>query len=254
MVGLKKFASHFADYQDRYLLIGGAATWLVLDAAGLEPRATKDLDIVLCVEVLDANFGIALWEFIRAGGYEIQEKGQGEKSFYRFRRPIQRDYPVMLELFSRKPDGLTLNNNSQLTPIPIDENISSLSAILLEDDYYNFLHRHKREIEGISIVGEECLIPLKARAWMDLSRRKEKGEQIDSKNIRKHRNDILRLYQVLSPNLNIELPESIKKDLQEFLLGVEPELTPQLLKDLTISGESIANIINTINTVYRMIE
>lgn len=107
MVGLKKFSSHFADYQDRYIVIGGAATWLVLDAAGLEPRATKDLDIVLCVEVLDANFGIAFWEFIRAGGYEIQEKSEGEKSFYRFRKPAQTDYPYMLELFSRKPDSLT---------------------------------------------------------------------------------------------------------------------------------------------------
>jgi len=201
MEGLKKFASHFADYQNRYVLIGGAATWLVLDAAGLEPRATKDFDIVLSIEVLDANFGIALREFILAGGYEIKEKNDGEKSFYRFQKPTQIDYPFMLELFSRKPDGLVLDNNCHLTPIPIDEDISSLSAILLEDDYYDFLHRHKKEIEGVSIVGEECLIPLKARAWMDLSRLKKNGKQVDNKNIRKHRNDILRLYQLLSPPL-----------------------------------------------------
>lgn len=65
MVGLKKFSSHFSSYKDHYVLIGGAASWLVLDAAGLEPRATKDVDIVLCLEVLDAQFGKVLWNFIQ---------------------------------------------------------------------------------------------------------------------------------------------------------------------------------------------
>ncbi|MHB8811364.1 MAG: hypothetical protein ACYC9M_15345 [Desulfobulbaceae bacterium] len=45
VVGIDTFAAHFAGYQDRYVLIGGAATWLVLDEAGITPRATMDLDI-----------------------------------------------------------------------------------------------------------------------------------------------------------------------------------------------------------------
>lgn len=61
VVGLEKFAEHFADFKDRYVLIGGAATWLVLDEAGIEPRATKDLDIVLCLESLDPEFGPGVW-------------------------------------------------------------------------------------------------------------------------------------------------------------------------------------------------
>ena len=47
VVGIDKFAEHFAEFKDRYVLIGGTATWLVLDEVGLEARATKDLDIVL---------------------------------------------------------------------------------------------------------------------------------------------------------------------------------------------------------------
>ncbi len=250
MVGLKKLSSHFSSYKDHYVLIGGAASWLVLDAAGLEPRATKDLDIVLCIEVLDAQFGKVLWNFIQKGGYEIQEKSNGEKSFYRFSKPTQKDYPVMLELFSRKPDSLILGNDSQLTPIPIEEDVSSLSAILLENDYYDVIHQYKKEIEGVSIVGEECLIPLKARAWLDLTKRKANGGRVDSKNIRKHRNDILRLYQLLTPGRDIDMPESVKKDLKDGLLAVEPELTPHLLNDLNISEGSVATITSTIKTVY----
>lgn len=54
---------------------------------GVEFRATKDLDIILCVELLDANFVKAFWQFVRDGNYEIQEKASGEKQFYRFMKP-----------------------------------------------------------------------------------------------------------------------------------------------------------------------
>ena len=236
VVRLERFAAHFAGYRDQYVLIGGAATMLLLEDAGIEPRATKDLDIVLCVEALTPEFGRAFWEFIRAGGYEIQEKSEGNKLFYRFRQPAQPNYPAMLELFSRTPDQMVLGDDSHLTPIPLGADVSSLSAILLDENYYHFLHRYKRELEGVSIVGEECLIPLKARAWLDLTKRKAAGEQVDSRDIKKHRSDVLRLYLLLSPEARIETPEAIRQDLGAFLNAVEPELTPQLLAQVGIKG------------------
>ena len=44
----------------------------------------------------------------------------------------------MIELFTRKLDAIQLPEDAVLTPLPIDEDISSLSAILLDDDYYEF--------------------------------------------------------------------------------------------------------------------
>jgi len=254
VVGLNKFSTHFAGYQDRYVLIGGAASWLVLDEAGLDPRATRDLDIVLCLEALDPEFGDAFWEFVKAAEYENKEKSEGDKIFYRFWKPAKSDYPFMLELFSRKPDMLVLGEDSHLTPIPIGADVSSLSAILLDENYYEFIHRHKREIEGISIVDEQCLIPLKARAWLNLTQRKADGGDVDSKDIRKHRNDVLRLYQLLLPTLRIELPEAIRNDLSGFLQAVEPELSPQSLKQLGIKEVDAADVLQTIKTVYGITE
>jgi glutathionyl-hydroquinone reductase len=75
--GLEVFREHFRDYADRYVLIGGAACDIAMNAAGLGFRATKDLDIVLYVEALDAAFVQAFWGFVRAGGYEVQEKSTG---------------------------------------------------------------------------------------------------------------------------------------------------------------------------------
>jgi hypothetical protein len=45
--GLDLFQKHFEGFADQFILIGGAAATLVMERAGLEFRATKDLDIVL---------------------------------------------------------------------------------------------------------------------------------------------------------------------------------------------------------------
>ena len=92
-----------------------------MTGAGLAFRATKDLDIVLYVEALDNAFVQAFWEFVRAGGYEVQEKSTGEKQFYRFQKPTNANFPFMLELFSRQPDVLQVTEGSHLTPLPVDE-------------------------------------------------------------------------------------------------------------------------------------
>lgn len=250
VVGLDRFAEHFAAHKDRYVLIGGAAAWLVLDDAGIDPRATKDLDIVLCVEALDARFAEAFWEFIRAGGYEIQEKSEGAKVFYRFRKPADSGYPAMIELFSRKPDAVVLGDDSHLTPIPVGEDVSSLSAILLDDTYYEFLHARKREMGGVSIVGEECLIPLKARAWLDLTARKAAGQPVDSRDIRKHRSDVLRLYLLLPPGARFEVPEVVRRDLEVFLGQVEPELSAELLRQVGARGIEPGEVIQALRIAY----
>ena len=44
----------------------------------------------------------------------------------------------MIELFSRTPEGLELAEGSHLTPLPIEEAAASLSAILLDENYYAF--------------------------------------------------------------------------------------------------------------------
>ncbi len=215
--GLEKFKERFAGLEDQYVLIGGTATYLVLTDAGLKPRATKDLDIVLCLEALDAAFGKAFWEFVKDGGYENLQHSTGKQVFYRFSKPRDDTFPAMLELFSRAPDHMAPPEGIRLVPISIDEDVYSLSAILLDTDYYGFLHANKDRLEGLSIVNAGGLIPLKAKAWLDLTERKNKGERVDSRDITKHRSDILRLSQLLTTETKITLPESVKADMKQFL-------------------------------------
>jgi hypothetical protein len=103
------------------VLIGGGACELIMDEAGVDFRATKDLDIVLIVEALDRAFADRFWAFVQEGGYEIRERSEGQKILYRFQKPQARDFPAMLELFSRSPKGLQLPEDATLTPLPIAE-------------------------------------------------------------------------------------------------------------------------------------
>lgn len=220
VTGVDRFRAHFADHEHQYVLIGGAACELIMDDAGLDFRATKDLDIVLIVEALDTAFSVAFMAFVKAGGYEIQQCSDGERILYRFAKPATDGYPAMLELFSNVPDGFELVPGSHLTPIPIAEEAASLSAILLDEDYYAFLKTMARPLDGIPVLDEAGIIPFKARAWIDLSRRQAEGEKVDSRDVKKHRNDVARMLQLLNAVASYELPDAIRADMQAFVEGV----------------------------------
>lgn len=245
--GLEVFKRHFNPFINNYVLIGGAACMLAMEKIGLDFRATKDLDIVLCIEVLDVKFGEAVWDFIKAGNYQYRQQSTGKKLFYRFHSPKVSDYPQMLEFFSRKPDSITLVKNNNLTPIPIDEEVSSLSAILLDDDYYSLILAGKQDIDGLSALGPEYLIPMKVRAWLNLSALYTEGK-VNQKDSRKHKNDIIRLYQLLSANIRINLPLNIKQDILKFLN--ELRQNPPDLKNLGFKHGNLKDIITNLSQIY----
>lgn len=252
--GLETFGAFFAGDESRYVLIGGVASMLVLEDAGLQARATKDLDIVLCVESLDAAFGRKLWSFIDAGGYASRQRGEGHPCFYRFTKPSDPSYPQMLEFFAREPGHAPLLDGAHLTPVPFEQQVVSLLAILLDADYYAFLHRHTRSLSGLHIVTEKALIPLKARAWLDLVERREREpDAVDGKHIRKHCNDVLRLSQLLSETDRIEVPRAIRSDLDRFFEQVEADVTRELLEHLDIDGAPDA-LLATLDSRFHVIE
>jgi hypothetical protein len=252
VTGIDKFQKYFAGHDDHYAIIGGAACDLLFVEAGLEFRATKDIDMVLCVEVVDVAFGTAFKAFLDAGGYEARERSTGDKEFYRFHKPLDASFPFMIELFSRKPGALDLPEDAELTPIPVEDDIVSLSAILLDDGYYEALQFAKRKIEGVTVIDETLLIPFKARAFLDLSARAEAGEQIDSRSIKKHRNDVLRLTQLLRGDASISLPDRIRDDMRRFLelAQADETLDPKALNLPFTRDEAIA----LLRSAYKLVD
>lgn len=246
--GLNVFRGRFAGFEDRYVLIGGAAVEVAMDAAGLQFRVTKDLDIVLHVEALDAEFAAAFWAFVTDGGYEFKEKSSGKPTLYRFGKPTDESFPYMLELFSRRPELIEPPADCRLTPLPIAEEVSSLSAILLDDEYYDFVQEGTRADGGLSVLAPEYIVPLKARAWIDLTDRHERGEAVSRDDIKKHRNDIIRLSQLISPGARIAMPDAISADVAEFARralhdGAEPRV-------FGVIGMTLKDVRSLLDAVY----
>ena len=215
--GLECFRDFFAEYRDCYVLIGGSACDVYFEDQAIPFRVTHDLDMILCVEALTPAFFKRFWEFIRAGGYQNRQKSDGNKQFYRFTAPTVSSYPAMIELFSRKADFLPENSDGHLTPIPAGEEASSLSGILLNQDYYDFVMANRREIDGVMILEPMALIVLKALAWLDLTIKKEASDpHAYGKDISKHKNDIARITATI-PVRDYALPESIKAKMREFM-------------------------------------
>ena len=139
--GLDKFKEYFGDFQDNYVIIGGTACSIILRHADMKPRATKDIDMILVVERMTPEFGRRFWSFIHDGDYEQREKKRGEgkepkPELFRFYRPRNEEFPYQIELLSKQPEVLTVPAGCHLTPIPVGEDVSSLSAILMDEEFY----------------------------------------------------------------------------------------------------------------------
>lgn len=236
--GIDIFRNHFEAFDTAFVVIGGTASTILLGEAGLGFRATKDIDVVLFVEALSTEFAEAFWDFVEEGGYENTQRSTGKPLFYRFRKPKNEAFPEMVELFSRRPDAIGLRAGSHLTPVPITEEVASLSAILMSDSYYALARDGGRLVDGLPILDAEYLIPFKARAWLDLSKRREAEEQIDDKDIRKHMNDVFRLFQIISLEARVSLPLDVAGDLRNFLDAMEdngPNLSQLGIRRLTLA-------------------
>ena len=232
--GLERFREYFRDFTDQYVLIGGTACDISFSNYEVDFRATRDLDVVLIVEALTREFGQRFWRFIRDGGYQNRARSTGSPQFFRFDKPAQEGFPLMIELFART-DAI-LENETALTPIHIDSGVSSLSAILLNDAYYQVL------LDGRNVI-HRWLIPFKAKAWLDLNKRRRRGEHVDSRDIKKHRNDVIRIAAELVLE-RCELPAEVRADMRTFI--EEMNVTDQELKTLglgRIRAEDIRDIL-----------
>jgi len=192
--GLKKFQKHFYGHEQSFVVIGGVACHEWFAAQGFRFRGTKDIDVVLILEAVSTPFFLRFWEFIRLGNYKACHKATGGKIYYRFSDPAQIDYPVMIELFSRKPVDIELYAGQNIVPISVDNDISSLSAILMDDSYYNIVMQLRDIVDGLPA-----------------------GEKVNGRDIDKHRNDVFRLASLLQVDKNLSLPPSISDDLRLFL-------------------------------------
>lgn len=225
VAGLDKFKEALAGHEDSYVLIGGGACSILFDEAGVDFRLTKDLDVVVIVDECGPSFAQAIWDFVKSGGYEAGRRKDGGCSYYRFTlpagSPLAGECPGEIELFARHPDFELGNEASWVAPLPFDDTVSSLSAIILDDGYYEFIRANAVVVGGVSILSALHIIPLKMRAHIDNKRLHGEGVPVSEKVLKKHRADVFELSSLLALDSRFLLEDGIREDAEVFLADFE---------------------------------
>ena len=248
--GIDVWRDRFAEDGDRYVVIGGAARELVyVEHGAWEDTATKDLDVVLIAEAIDAGFVSRFMSFVREGGYSHVTKS-GDTQLYRFSQPTDASFPQQVELLCRRPDYL-VGVEAVVGKVLVDDAEYSLSAILLDDDYYSLLASGVAVTRryGIPMLSWEYLPVFKMRAFDDLADRRARGEAVRSGEVGKHRRDVVRLMAIMPVGTKVELPERVRSEVERFLRTVE-EPSRTYMRSLGLGGISFADVMERIREVY----
>ena len=83
---------------------------------------------------------------------------------------------------------------------------------------------------------------------MDLTDRKEDGEHVDSKNIKKHKNDVFRLTELIDPTVKIAAPSGVYEDMQRFVERMKDEAVD--IKQLGLVGRTKEQILREVGELY----
>ena len=118
---------------------------------------------------------------------------------------------------------------------------------MLDNDYYGLLLDGRTIIDGMPVLRPEYLILFKAKAYLDLFNRRNNGEKVDSSNINKHKNDVLRIVATLTLDRVDKMPSTVKLDIDSFIstLFTYP-FDYNLLKEHNLKNEEVVDKLKSI--------
>lgn len=253
--GLDKFRETFKGFSSNYVIIGGTACDVLLTGTDMKPRATDDIDMILVVENMTPEFVRTFWNFIKQGGYRSGKRKRGEDKspkyeLYRFENGME-SYPAKIELLSHHSDLLGAPSGFHLEPIPVDDKVSSLSAIMMDADFYNLTVKNSFIKEELRFASPVALICLKAKAFLNLMAERETGRQVNSKDIKKHRNDVLKLVATSAFDEPVVLPQAVYHCIQDYIAHVRSMLPNKSLEDaLMRSSDDIASYLEVLENAF----
>jgi len=253
--GLDTFTERFRAFTDNYVIIGGTACDQLLSRTAIQPRATEDIDMIVVVETLNDDFIRTFWQFIKEGGYKCGKRmrknaEEAVYELYRFENGKE-GFPIKIELLSKHPDVLGEPSGFHIEPIPAGEFLSSLSAIIMDDDYYQLTLVHSTLDDGLHIADFKALVCLKAKAYLNLMADREAGIHRNTKDIKKHRSDVMKLTAGDPDPRAIVVGERIARDIQEFVSKVDvPELRQALKGSINVDDVLLDGYLNILRNNY----
>ncbi len=116
--------------------------------------------------------------------------------------------------------------------------------------FETFKERFQGFEEQYVIIGGTACDLIMEREELDLSERKANGERVDSKNIKKHKNDVFRIAQLLSAQSRQELGAEVAEDMTAFLKAMQKEDVN--LKSLGIRGATKERTLEVLHQCYEL--
>lgn len=259
---IKHFCSHFERFSDCYVLIGGSACALLYENEDPPFRPTRDVDVVLFAKTLSSDFEESLNTYLVENKYKYYSIHSDEKlSFrmYRFTTDRNSSAPEQIELLSCKGE-LKLAPEQHIGPLKAGDAYTRFSCILMDDEYFDFLRRNTRHLQGIPVPSRLALVVLKIKAYLNIRqmRRAKDGEtRPRSDEMNKHRNDACLLLLDADPedDKDVEgLTPAIIADLHLFEEALqEPHLWESVRQSMISHKKGATDMIKSI-TVQEMLD
>jgi hypothetical protein len=191
--------------------------------------------MILVIEKMTPEFGKCFWNFIVSGKYKTRQRHHGDKKpraeLFRFINPKE-GFPFQIELLSKFPDILGEPTGFHLAPVPVGDEISSLSAILMDEEYYRQTVESSIIDDGVRIACPMSLLCLKVRAFLNLTEERKTNPAVRNGDIKKHRDDVFKLLAMrIDPFTPIELSNGMKAGINSFIDMMEQSLPNQSLQD-----------------------
>lgn len=261
ITGFEKFEEAFAPHRESFILIGGTAVQMVLGqhetSKGMANRArvTHDIDLLVVTDNLTDAFKAAFHKFIEGGEYDCYFSEE-RPHYYRFLNPKNSTYPAKIELLSH-----TLLNIPGIRYTPLaPERDESMSAIVLDEDLYQYGLDHCDLRYGIKCLKPEALIVFKIVAYLNLMEEyKKKGDARRRKDANKHRNDVFRILEHIMPSARADISEILMPRIREFIALFSPAGANYLEWDAiaqAISSPSLSTdptpLLDTFNRLFEL--
>lgn len=147
-------------------------------------------------------------------------------------------------MFSRRAD---FELDFRIIPVHIDDDVSSLSVIALDEDFYAFMKEGRRVVDDISILGAEYIIPFKMYAWLNNTDLKKRGEEVNSDDIKKHKNDVFRLLPLINPDVKIQTGGNVRGTVLSFIEKMGSEAVAD---EFLSNGRTKEETLNIFRNVY----
>ena len=155
-------------------------------------------------------------------------------------------------MLSRHPDILGEPQGLLIEPLPISDDVSSLSAIIMDDDFYNFTVKHSEVTDGIRHASPIALIALKTRAYLNLLNDKKRGVHVNSRDIKKHRSDVMKSL-VISDGDEVVASPSIVGCVRDFVTDIRKDydnVVPALSKSLDVDESIVGQLLNILDRLF----